>query len=228
MTELLPEYTNIKVNSVFYNYTTVKSPEDPMTVAVQNKNADGTGYIFREVDDWTGLPGNTINKVVRLGEVPITAFGEGSIEVTGVGEVVDPSVVFAYSYEDAPEEAIEVPDIPMPSDEEYIQAILDEKVELEEEEQENEESQEEKERLEILLGGTNALAAGAEAKALELFAMSIMPPTYYTVMAGGKYNETIQYTSNKLPSNPEGLRVGLAQQVLHEKMVDEQYHLGEN
>ena len=33
-----------------------------MKVHVGNHNANGDGYTFRETDDWSGVPGNTIVK----------------------------------------------------------------------------------------------------------------------------------------------------------------------
>jgi len=40
---------------------------------------------------------------------------------------------------------------------------------------------------------------------------------------GGQYKETIVLVDTKLPENKAGLRNGLAQQLLHEKMVSQQY-----
>ena len=40
---------------------------------------------------------------------------------------------------------------------------------------------------------------------------------------GGVYKETLVMQDQKLPTNPRGLRNGLAQQLLHEKMVEMQY-----
>ena len=42
-----------------------------MRVYVQNENPIDGGYTFRSVDDWTGIPGNTINKVIPMAQVPI-------------------------------------------------------------------------------------------------------------------------------------------------------------
>ena len=54
MSQILPQQAGLQVNNVFYRYTTIKDEEDEMVVYVQNENAQGDGYIFREVDDWTG------------------------------------------------------------------------------------------------------------------------------------------------------------------------------
>ena len=48
--------------------------------------------------------------------------------------------------------------------------------------------------------------------------------TYLTAtIPGGQYKETIVLVDAKLPENKAGLRNGLAQQILHEKMVSQQY-----
>ena len=69
MTNVLPQQLGLTVGNVIYQYTTVKNTDDDMVVSVQNENARGEGYIFRSVDDWSGLPGNSINKVVPAGIV---------------------------------------------------------------------------------------------------------------------------------------------------------------
>jgi len=46
---------------------------------------------------------------------------------------------------------------------------------------------------------------------------------YATSISGGAYRETTQLVDAKLPENPRGLLNGLAQQLLHEEMVDAQY-----
>ena len=56
MTQVLPQQAGLTVNGVIYSYETVKETEDAMLVHVQNENALGEGYIFRETDDWSGLP----------------------------------------------------------------------------------------------------------------------------------------------------------------------------
>ena len=66
MTNILPQQAGLTVGSVIYRYRAVKDPESDMIVYVQNENALGDGYIFREVDDWSGLSGTGIYKVVPV------------------------------------------------------------------------------------------------------------------------------------------------------------------
>ena len=60
MTNILPQNAGLTVNGIVYRYTTVKNAEDDMVVYVQNEDAINGGYIFRNADDWSGLPGNSI------------------------------------------------------------------------------------------------------------------------------------------------------------------------
>jgi len=101
----------VDVNGVIYRYTAVKDPNDPFTVTIQNENADGNGYIFRETDDWTGQAGNTINKFKTFDNSPISNWGDGSIATTGVGSVVNPVVLYSYRQTVQPVELIEVPEV---------------------------------------------------------------------------------------------------------------------
>jgi hypothetical protein len=45
---------------------------------------------------------------------------------------------------------------------------------------------------------------------------------------GGQYNESVSLVDTKIPDAKNGLRNGLAQQLLHKQMIDMQYNLNEN
>ena len=47
--------------------------------------------------------------------------------------------------------------------------------------------------------------------------------TYGGTIAGGAYPDSDMYAPTTVPESRQGLRNGLAQQILHEKMVEEQY-----
>ena len=99
MGSYLPDgVAGLDINGVIYNYTINKNVNDSVTVNVQNENASGTGYIFRETDEWRpgSLSGTTINKVVPVVPSNRSLWGDGSIEVTGPGSVTDPNVVYMY------------------------------------------------------------------------------------------------------------------------------------
>jgi hypothetical protein len=247
MANVLPQQAGLTVGGVAYRYTAVKDVQADMLVNVQNENALGTGFIFRETDNWSGIPGNTITKLVPVDNIPLEFWGNGSIDVQGEGEVQNPSVIYTYQFEpcfdpqsspacpgykdplDMLLEAVEVRD---PLDDSFIQDELDRKATLRDEDQEDRDrkrvssSKKEKEiDIEKLMSVVNTalMTANAAAKEAELLAMNYIPTTYYAAIPGGVYEDNRKLPDNNLPNNKQGLRVGLAQQLLHEKMVSLQY-----
>ena len=243
MQNILPQQAGLTVGNVIYRYTAVKNIEDDMVVHVQNEDALGDGYIFRESDDWSGLEGNKIYKVIPVGAIPIERWGDGSIEVEGEGSVVDPSVVYTYQYDPCfdPQSDPTCPGYKIPYDPslipevEFNDPLQDELVLAEMEKQaaiDEEEEYERKQRnkkikvnLEKMLGGVNASAMDAQASLTEqaLFAMNYIPRSYTGSLKGGVYADTVVLVDGKLPDNKKAKRVGLAQQLLHEQMVEAQY-----
>lgn len=251
MSSILPNEGGLIVNGVFYRYTTVKKPEDEMLVNIRNKNALGDGYIFDRQDNWSGLPGNTITKSIPVENIPREAWGDGEIAVTGNGSVKDAQVAYSYrfdtcydplndpacpGYADAMarriaelglwNQAVEIKD---PLDDQNVRDVIDRKAELEDEEKEkNKKKSEDQDRRKKVAKGAadsavgNALAVSQEAL---LAAMADVPNfnSYYTTIPGGVYADAIGYALTVVPENKSALRVGLAQQLLHNKMVDEQY-----
>jgi len=243
MQNILPQQAGLTVGNVIYRYTAVKNIEDDMVVHVQNEDALGDGYIFRETDDWSGLEGNKIYKVIPVGAIPIQRWGDGSIEVEGEGSVVDPSVVYTYQYDPCfdPQSDPTCPGYKIPYDPslipevEFNDPLQDELVLAEMEKQAKTDEEEEYERkqrnkkikvnLEKMLGGVNASAMDAQASLTEqaLFAMNYIPRSYTGSLKGGVYADTVVLVDGKLPDNKKAKRVGLAQQLLHEQMVEAQY-----
>jgi hypothetical protein len=243
MQNVLPQQAGLTVGNVVYRYETVKNTEDDMVVYVQNENSAGDGYIFRERDDWSGLPGNKIYKVVGVGDIPIEAWGDGSIQVEGFGTVLDPSVVYSYQYDPCfdPQADPSCPGYKIPYDPaliptvEFNDPLQDELVLAElakQAEVDKEEEYERKQRtkkvvtdLEKLLGGLNMRAMSAQASLTEqaLFALNYLPRNYSNSLNGGAYEDTVTLVDSKLPDNKKARRVGLAQQLLHEQMVEAQY-----
>lgn len=249
MQNVLPQQTGLTVNGVIYQYTTIKEQQDELLVHVQNENARGPGYIFRSTDDWSGLEGNTINKVVPVNSIDISYWGVGSIETEGVGSVTDAEVYYTYQYtpcEDPQSDptcpgyidytAVQTEEvIQTESSEEYIQAELDRKANLkaqkEDEEREAREKvrkdavEEVKENLETLLGSVNTNLLNAQSKVIHdaLVATNSLPQTYFAVLKGGQYRDAVMLKDARLPDAKKGAKVGLAQQVLHEEMVQSQW-----
>ena len=250
MSQILPQQAGLQVNNVFYRYTTIKNAEDEMVVYVQNENAQGDGYIFREVDDWTGLPGNTITKNIPMPLVDINYWGDGSIEVQGKGEVTDPLVVYSYQYDPCfdPQSSpdcpgyrspyipeVEIPDVVDPLQEDYIQEELDRKAQMKAAQEEEEERrqrrriivvvEEEDERLETLLGIERENEYSIEQTVLHsnLVALRGLPTSYTYSIDGGVYKDTVVLKDSELPDNRSALRVNLAQDIKHQALVNLQY-----
>ena len=98
--DVLPDFSSpnvsLQVNGVTYYYVMNKDPTSNATVYVRNEDAINGGYVFEEVDDWSGLPGNSILKKIRFAGIPGEQWGEGSITVDGDGSISDASVIYLY------------------------------------------------------------------------------------------------------------------------------------
>ena len=256
MDNILPSgIPGVDINLVIYDYTPIKETQDAMVVHVQNENADGTGYIFRESDDWSGLPGGVeIRKVVPVVSTNRSQWGDGSIEVEGTGTVEDASVIYNYRVDPCYDPQFDPncpgyvqpqpPEIPQVNLDDIYDATEDENVNLSNEEtvliEENEEVlqelDEEKEEEEERKKRAYRLAALEASNAAQLLAEDTrisqmnqvsqnavdrlyMPKT----INGGVYTETVVLEDKNLPQNKDGLRNNLAQQLLHDKMIEMQY-----
>ena len=244
MQNVLPQQAGLTVGNVIYRYTTVKDAESAFIVAVQNEDAAGDGYIFREVDDWTGLPGNTINKVLSVGNIPIQRWGDGSIEGTGEGIVTNANIFYTYQYDPCFDPQVDPScpgyqvtvesltyDVYDPLKDDIIMFELEKEAYKEDEEEKRrqrerlEKKQEQKERLEVALGAVDSamLTATNVAMAAELVALNPNINVYYTDIPGGAYNDVVSLTDRQLPDNPKSKRAQLASELLHQEMVQSQY-----
>jgi hypothetical protein len=213
MDNVLPEPPGLDIDTVLYNYTIRKQTEDQVDVYVGNENANGTGYIFREHDQWRpgSLDGTQINKVIGTGSIPRDAWGDGSIDVVGNGSVENPSVIYTYRVNpcydpqfdpNCPGYQIPVPDVPEVSYEVYdaTQELQVETVDLalvrsenqglsEEElkEKEKEEEEERKRRLEAAMASSGAALNFANAFAADQMIKTMNMATD----VGAYYNSTI-------------------------------------
>ena len=98
--DILPDFSSpsvsLQVNGVTYYYVMSKDPASDATVYIRNEDAINGGYVFEEVDDWSGLPGNSILKNFRFDGIPGEQWGDGSITVDGDGTISDASVIYLY------------------------------------------------------------------------------------------------------------------------------------
>jgi hypothetical protein len=228
----VPALSGVDINGVFYRYTAVKDPNDPYTVSVQNQAADGSGYIFRSTDDWSGGGGGTIQKFIPLPYSPLGDWGDGEIEQVGIGNVEDPVVLYSYRYDPSrvqPEIDFNLfnydPYDPL-SDQYVLGAIEPTDPELYEFEEKSEESSED-DRIETALAASeNALTMANNVTQNGLIkAMNIatnIRPYYDRRIAGGVYQETVVLIDKKIPDNRKAFR-SLSQDRVHKQMVDSQY-----
>jgi len=246
MTNILPQQAGLTVNGVLYRYTTVKNPEDDMVVYVQNENAIDGGYIFRSTDDWSGVPGNTIRKLVPVQNIPREYWGDGSIEVQGFGTVENALVVYNYQYNpcfqvtDKPECPGYIPPIAMPDltvtdplDDPYVKDELDKETEVSDEDEEDKERNRvqeggkgrERRSIEDILGIVNpSLVAAADvANMTALLNLNFIPNNYYTTLPDTKYEETVVLIDANIPDNARFRLNQFAQDQLHQKLVNLQY-----
>ena len=246
MDSILPSIGGVDINGLLYRYTTVKDPDADMKVHVGNHNASGDGYTFRETDDWSGVPGNTIVKSFPLSNIPASTWGTGFVEVEGEGTVKDAVVIYNYRldkcYDPQSDPTCAGYVKPMPVLPEVIiyDALEDDAVvdTLEAEEFKydedgklilDEDEEEEETRIEMgLTASANALTLFKRQNQSDII-LAINKQTninmYYNAkINGGTLNDAAGLKDGTIPDNKKALRNNLAQQVLHEKMVDMQYN----
>ena len=203
------------------------------------------------------LSGTEISKAVPVGNIPRALWGDGSIQTVGNGSVEDPSVVYTYKVTPCfdpqfdpkcPGFKVPVPNIPVVGLDDIYDVFKDDSVDLdrktsleqddenlEENEKEKEEAEEEKLRKYRLqkamsISDTAALFAQNEMiKRMNAVSQAAVNDKYMSLnIPGGYYSDSIVLKNNSMPDGDKGLRNGLAQQLLHKKMVEMQYDLTTN
>ena len=241
----VPSTSGMDINGVIYRYTAVKDPADPFTVSIGNKDAINGGYIFRETDDWSGKSGQTITKLVPLAYTPIDRWGDGSIDLTGVGSIKEPQVVYTYRVDpcydpqnnpSCPNYVPPLPELPVIEvydalSDQYVQMATESTdlslLERDTDEKKDSEGDDEGERLEVALSAAeNALTIGvgvSQAQLLQAMNTATNLNAYYASnIQGGVYKETTVLSDNNIPDNRRAFR-SMGQQVLHDEMVNQQW-----
>jgi len=221
MPDFLPDDPIVDINGVLYRYTTVKQTQDDMLVHVQNKDTEGTGYIFRETDDWSGLPSGTIVKLVPVDNISADRFGEGSIEVEGTGEVIGSAVQYNYRIDSV--QTVQNIDNSEPLDLSMYTVEATEVTSEPDYSDEEVDSSEDEEEQERALRASKGAVEIANAALFNRLAGNGLPASYTVALRGGEYKDAVTLVDTKIPENKKALRVGLAQQILHQKMVEMQY-----
>jgi hypothetical protein len=248
MNTVLPPQAGLVVNGMFYQYTINKEVTANAQVHIQNKLSFDDSYLIKETDDWSGLPGNTITKLITFNPISRDLWGNGEILVEGEASISNPTVAYNYKYDTCyivlsdPScpgyaEALykwlldngllkgEI-DINDPYYDQYVNLLLQYQIEESEEVQIVEEEQD-SDRLEAKLTSGNAVAkianaAQQQAMLASLQAVSPSFEAYYTSIPGGSYDEKISIEDAKIYDNTRVLR-NLAQQSLHKDLVQLQY-----
>ena len=246
MDSILPSIGGVDINGLLYRYTTVKDPDADMKVHVGNHNASGDGYTFRETDDWSGVPGNTIVKSFPLSNIPASKWGTGFVEVEGEGTVKDAVVIYNYRLDKCYDPQSDptcagyvkpMPEIPEVvvydalEDDAVVEVLETEEFQYDEDGKLilDEEEEEEETRIEMgLTASANALtlfkAQNQSDIILSLNKQTNINMYYNAKINGGTLNDAAGLKDGTIPDNKKALRNNLAQQVLHEKMVDMQYN----
>ena len=241
MTNILPKYTGLSVNAVSYQYTAKKETQDPFVVSVQNLSSTGTGYVFRSVDDWTGLPGNTITKTVPVNNISSTLWGPGEISSTGTGKIVDYSLFYNYTYDTCRAAVVVDPACPnyksetfKYNEDEFVKSSYQVKQYL------PDELEEERSRKFVLASGNivprsrlintarNALLTSQAiglAQSFEALNNISGFAAYSTQIPGGVYKDVLQYADKKLPDSSNSRRLSMSQERLHNQLVDLQHRI---
>lgn len=231
MSNVLPKQAGLTVGGLTYKYSVTKEVQDDFKVHVENDDKIRGGVIFRETDDWSKLPGNTIFKAVPLDDVVIDRFGNGRIRPEGDSTVTDPTVRYFYRYDECydPLSSPECPgyaaafrqflldsgllnqEISDPLEDENVKNALDNETELKEEKKEEEEEKEEEEddkkkslekRL-ALKDEVNKIADSTAQNAMMQALAQVERIESYIAkeIKGGTYPETIKLQDKKINDN---------------------------
>jgi len=127
MTDVLPDFSSpnvtLQVNGVTYFYVMTKDTVDDVKVYIRNEDTVNGGYIFEEVDDWSGLPSNSIQKNFRFTGIPGEQWGDGSMEVEGNGVISNPSMTYSYRMDVTEQDIICITPLSNPSCPGFLDAL---------------------------------------------------------------------------------------------------------
>ena len=255
MTGVLPDFTSpnvtLQVNGITYYYVISKDPAEDVKVYVRNEDAVNGGYIFEEVDDWSGLPGNSIQKNFRFAGIPGEQWGQGSMDVEGNGTISDPSMFYSYRMDITPDQVVctnplSDPTCPgflnavykyvsgiqvMTPDEEFYEYWLEfkesQKIELEKDDVVENFFEEEEEDLERLLRSDPKVGGLVDLNRQQEMLKKLNPepllvPYYQVEYQGNEYPDKNIIDDKEMPDNNRALRQ-LAGSARYYSMVRSQY-----
>lgn len=252
MENVLPPESGLVVNGLIYRYSVEKDPSSDLQVTIQNEYSMGEGYIIQHTDDWSQLPGNTINKMLSFGNIPREYIGNGEVSINGEGTISNSYIAYSYRYDECYivlsnpscpgyDRALydwlknnglldKGPDVNDPFYDEWVQLTLNREVEIDTE-NENVDLKDIKDEEED--SGIAALNADVDiegfvdgaAQAAIIQSYSTIPKfdSYYTTtIAGGVYEDVLVLDDRELQDNSDVLS-NLTEDRLHRDMVRSQY-----
>tara|TARA_R110000744_G_scaffold67205_1_gene137104 strand:- start:480 stop:1247 length:768 start_codon:yes stop_codon:yes gene_type:complete len=253
MTKVLPAETGLKVQGVYHKYTITKGADTNATVSIVNKNANSTGNIYENHDNWDKIPGNTKIGFDTVTPSLGTLWGDGSISVDGDGTLSDVIIAYNYKYDtcNIPLTDSSCPgyedalmkylldnglingeaDINDPYYDEWVQFQLERKTEMEKEEEDKQEKKDKKEDKESQIETALSVAGAAIKMADPTRQMMMMVQMASAGTLDLYYGATIEGgTYNETIELTDGIIIdnfkalrNLAQDETHNKMVRSQY-----
>ena len=217
MSNVIPNALGLKINGVYHKYTITKDAASNATVTICNKNIDTDGCAYMHTDNWDGLPSSTKIYYDTCSD-PISDPGCPGYEATLLKYITDNNL-----FED--------PDVNDPYYNDFVQAQIKAKAELDKEEETTEEivieKSKEEETLEEMLtvGGDMRVLVDPIVQTAAMTVLSNAPalePYYALEIDGGEYRETLVLPDNELVDNTRALR-SLQTDANHRKMVRAQY-----
>jgi len=249
MANVLPNYSapnvSLQVNGLSYYYLMTKETDEEVSVYIRNVDPINGGYVFEEVDDWSGLPSNSIQKYFRFQGIEADRWGPGEISVEGNGVVSEQSVIYLYRMDIDQQEIICTspmisPECPgfFDAEDKYEDPYNDELVQ----DQLNRETYDQEEAEDSVLQQDDELEKrlktdpnvggliNVEAQnylMTQLSQVYKLDPYYIVEIDGKEYNDTNILEDNNLPDNNRALRQ-LASDAKHYSMVRSQYDENNN
>jgi hypothetical protein len=253
MPSVLPSTEGLSIDGILYRYTIEKDPNTDAYVMIRNKDTETSGYIYQRSDNWSNLPGSTKVGYDPILSTPSNRFGDGEILVDGDGTISDVTVMYNYTYNtcynplsdpscpgylDAlykyllDNNLLNGSDSNNPYYNEWVQAQLNSKVEIEqvafittEEEPEEEIKEKSMEDLLSISGAAEKLADSAQQEKMlaELSSLQKLNSYKAVTIDGGTYTDSVTIVGGTINDNGKALR-NLASDALHKDMVRSQYN----
>lgn len=234
MKNVLPNATGLTVHGIFYSYKVEKRVEDDFTVTLRNKDALNEGnYVFSKTDNWSGIPGNTLNRMVSLDNVSIERIGDGEFVTTGYGLLSQRNVVYHYRYDTCNNESTitkECPNYKKPNYElveiDFTNYVTEEtKIKNDEDNIKGNESREEEKKNKDKKLIVNSMLSKDDIKtSIDFQNLNNIPgfDTYSVAIPGGNYKD-VNLPDARIVDSPSRRAFTFAQDRLHNSLVDLQY-----